>query len=353
MDMQQATAWALFLALILGMLFLDLFVFHRKPHEICLREALLGSAIPVALAFGFTACIYFAYNAHMFHLGVSETVDPLLPTNGRDASVLFLTGYLVELSLSADNIFLFVVLMAFFQVQRGLPAAYRVLFWGVLGALVMRAIMILVGAALLARFEWLIYLFGAFLVFTGLKMLLPREKNPDPSASIAVRLAKKMIPLHPGFDGNNFFTRINGKHFATTLFLVLICIEATDLVFALDSIPAIFGITRDPFLVFTSNMFAILGLRSLYFLLAGIMDKFRYLKVGLALVLTFVGIKMLLPFFGDLYSRFVSHAPEHWKIPQALSLGIILGTLALSILASLMVPARKAGSQARKSPSPI
>jgi tellurite resistance protein TerC len=351
MDMQQATAWALFLALILGMLFLDLFVFHRKPHEICLREALLGSAIPVVLAFGFAACIYYAYNAHVFHLGVSATVDPLLPTNGRDASILFLTGYLVELSLSADNIFLFVLLMAFFQVPARLQ--HRVLFWGVLGALVMRAIMILVGAALLARFEWLIYLFGAFLVFTGLKMLRPRQTHRDPSASLPLRLAKKMIPLHSGFDGNKFFTRINGKRLATTLFLVLVCIEATDLVFALDSIPAIFGITRDPFLVFTSNMFAILGLRSLYFLLAGIMDKFRYLKVGLALVLTFVGVKMLLPLCGDLYSRFVSQAPEHWKIPQSLSLGIILGTLALSILASLMVPPRKAGSQTLKSPSPI
>jgi tellurite resistance protein TerC len=349
MDNQQLTAWVLFLGFILALLGLDLFLFHRQPREPSFRHALLGSLIPVLLALGFAVCIYAAYDTHTLHLGLPVTADALHPSNGRDASLLFLTGYLVELSLSADNIFLFILLMTFFEVPRQFQ--HRVLFWGVLGALIMRALMIVAGAALLARFEWLIYLFGTFLLLTGLKMLLSRQKHRDPNASLFLRLAKKILPLHPGFVGQQFFTRIHGKRLATTLFLVLLCIEATDLLFALDSIPAIFGITRDPFLIFTSNIFAILGLRSLYFLLATVIDKFHYLKTGLALILTFVGVKMLLPLAGTLYGRYISGTPQHWEVPQAPSLGIILATLTLSILTSLILPARTA--PLKKSPTTV
>jgi tellurite resistance protein TerC len=350
MDMQPAAAWMIFLAFILTLLFFDLFLFHRKPRAMTLRDALLGSAVPVILALGFTACIYFAYDVHAFHLGMPTAIDALHPANGRDASILYLTGYLVELSLSADNVFLFVLLMTFFQVPAHLQ--HRVLFWGVLGAIVMRGVMILTGAALLSRFEWLMYLFGGFLVLTGLKMLLSRQKHRDPSTSIPLRVARKILPLHPGFDGKKFFTRQNGRLLATTLFLVLVCIECTDLVFALDSIPAIFGITRDPFIVFTSNIFAVMGLRSLYFLLATIVDKFRYLKTGLAVVLTFVGCKMLVPLAGEMYSRWISHAPERWELPQMLSLGIVVGALTVSIVASLF-NARGAAPNVLKSPSTV
>jgi len=342
-------AWAAFLAFILGMLALDLFVLHRKPHQISLREALLGALIPVVVALAFLGIIYYAYDHHLFDLGLFPPGDPrhdspLWADNGPEAALLYLTGYLVEISLSADNVFLFVLLINFFAVPAALQ--HRVLFWGVLGALIMRAAMI-AGVSFLARFDLVIYLFGAFLIFTGIKMLFSSHEETDPSASLMVRLARRLLPLHPAYDGRKFFTRITDpagrtRTLATTLFLVLLAVEFTDVVFAVDSIPAVFGITKDPFLVFTSNVFAILGLRSLYFLLAGIMDKFHLLKYGLAVVLAFVGVKMLLPGLANLYARFASlPASPHWDVPKLLSLAVITATLAVAILASLLIPPRR------------
>lgn len=358
MNSQQILAWGFFLGLVLAMLAIDLFVLHRKPHTIQLKEAAIGAFVPIALALAFIGVIYLAYQHHWFDLGV--ITDPQLlanpaeqayhPTTGPHAAILYITGYLVELSLSADNVFLFVVLMNFFRVPP--PLQHRVLFWGVLGALAMRAAMILIGGALLMQFHWIIYLFGAFLLFTGFKMFFSNEQGGDPSKSMGVRLARALLPVHPGFEGKNFFTRINGKRFATTLFVVLVCIEITDLVFALDSIPAIFGITKDTFLVFTSNVFAILGLRSMYFLLAGIMDKFHYLRHGLAFILAFVGIKMLLPLASHAYAHF-AHTPDpQWRVHEWLSLAVIIGSLALSIIASLVFPCKTHTANPLESPNP-
>lgn len=342
MDVQHAIAWGLFLAFVLAMIAADLLLLHRKPHEIRMREAALGALVPVSLAVVFLGAIYWAYSSHILSLGVLPGgVDPrsahFYPTTGRDASLLFLTGYVVELSLSADNVFLFVLLMCFFRVPRALQ--HRVLFWGVIGALAMRGVMIIAGAALLTRFAWIIYIFGAFLIFTGVKMLFSKSEHGDPTNNLFIRTVRKILPIHMEFVGQKFFTKINGRTVGTTLLLVLICIEFTDLVFALDSIPAIFGITRDPFIVFTSNVFAILGLRSMYFLLAGIMDKFHYLKYGLALVLAFVGIKMTLPAIAAIVEHFTGQ-PHEWELNDYASLGIILATLIISIVASLLKPAK-------------
>jgi tellurite resistance protein TerC len=343
MEVHHLIAWSIFLAFVLVMLALDLFVLHRKPHTIHLREAAFGAAVPVVAAFLFVGAIYWAYNSHFLDLGrvppdkIGTSAEKYYPDTGGEAALLFTTGYLVELSLSADNVFLFVVLMNFFKVPRQLQ--HRVLFWGVLGALVMRGIMIMAGATLLSHFEWIIYLFGAFLIFTGIRMLSSGEGPRDPSDNLAVRAMRRIVPFHDGFDGQKFFTTIDGKRVATTLVLVLVCIEFTDLIFALDSIPAIFGITRDAFIVFTSNVFAILGLRSMYFLLAGVMDKFHLLKYGLALVLSFVGVKMVLPGLGDLLGHFTG-ATHHWEVDKYLSLGVIVATLVTSITASLLFPCK-------------
>jgi len=334
MDLHHVIAWGIFLALVLVMLAVDLFVLHRKPHAIKMKEALLGAMVPIAAALAFTGAIYWAYQSGV----LLPAGHPVAPYAGRDASLLYLTGYLVELSLSADNVFLFVILMSFFKVPRELQ--HRVLFWGVLGALVMRGIMIVAGAALLARFEWVMYIFGAFLIYTGAKFMFGSAEPKDPSDNLAVRMAQKILPFKQGFDGQKFFTMDGTKRVATTLFLVLICIEFTDLVFALDSIPAIFGITRDPYIVFTSNVFAILGLRSLYFLLAGIMDRFHLLKYGLAIILGFVGIKMCLPGLGELIGHFNGQT-YHWEINQYLSLAIIVLSLVGSIGASLLFPSKE------------
>jgi tellurite resistance protein TerC len=341
MDFQHVIAWGAFLAVVLVMLAVDLFVLHRKPHAIQMKEALLGAAVPVGVALLFTVAIFYAYQNKIFHLGVippnvaDTPAAKFFPDTGSEAVLMYLTGYLVELSLSADNVFLFVILMAFFKVPRELQ--HRVLFWGVLGALVMRGIMI-GAAAYLTRFEIVIYLFGLFLVYAGVKMLFSGEPK-DPSDNLAVKLVRKLFPFKDGFDGKKFFTVENGKRVATTLFLVLVCIEFTDLVFALDSIPAIFGITRDSFIVFTSNVFAILGLRSLYFLLAGVMDKFHLLKYGLAVVLGFVGVKMVLPGAAEVLGHF-THREYHWEVDKMLSLGVIVLALAGSVVASLLFPSK-------------
>ena len=292
--------WAGFNLFVLAMLAIDLGVFHRQAHAVSLREASVWSAIWIALAL-------------LFNLGVWKFLGP-------QPGVEFLTGYLIEKSLSIDNIFVIALLFAYFKV----PDEYqhRVLFWGILGALVMRAAFILAGAALLDRFHWIIYLFGAFLILTGIKMAFTPEHGLEPEKNPVVRLVRRIMPVTADFRGPSFFVREGGRLAATPLFLVLVMVEFTDLVFAVDSIPAIFAITRDPFLVYTSNVFAILGLRSLYFLLAGVMHKFEYLKLGLAAILVFVGAKMAL---------------VDWiKIPAGISLGVIAAILGIAIAASLL-----------------
>jgi len=292
--------WAGFNLFVLAMLAIDLGVFHRQAHAVSLREASIWSAVWIALAL-------------VFNLGVWKFLGP-------QPGVEFLTGYLIEKSLSVDNIFVIALLFAYFKV----PDKYqhRVLFWGILGALVMRAAFILAGAALLERFHWIIYVFGGFLVLTGIKMAFAPEQGLEPEKNPVVRLVRRIMPVTSDFRGPAFFVREGGRRAATPLFLVLVMVEFTDLVFAVDSIPAIFAVTRDPFLVYTSNVFAILGLRSLYFLLAGVMHKFHYLKLGLAAILVFVGVKMALV--------------DWLKVPAGISLGVIATILGLAIVASLL-----------------
>lgn len=295
--------WIGFNAFILLMLALDLGVFHRKAHVVSIREAGAWTVVWITLAL-------------VFNLGVWHFLGP-------QKALEFLTGYVIEYSLSVDNMFVFALLFSYFAV----PPLYqhKVLFWGILGALVMRAGMILLGAALITRFFWIIYLFGAFLIITGLKMVFKREEEIHPERNPLVRWFRRIMPVTDGYRGDRFFVRENGLRMATPLFVVLLLVECSDLVFAVDSVPAIFAVTKDPFIVYTSNTFAILGLRSLYFALAGVMDKFHYLKIGLGLVLTFVGVKMLL-----------GHSP--WRIDTLVSLGVIVIVLAGSVAASLLRP---------------
>ncbi len=308
--MDQLWLWVGFNLVVLALLALDLGVFHRHAHIVSVKEASIWSAIWISLALAFNAVVYFFW-------------DVLRPgsdlTNG-EAGLAFFTGYLIEKSLSVDNIFVFVLIFTYFAV----PAIYqhRVLFWGIIGALVMRGALIAVGAVLLKEFHWIIYVFGAFLIFTGIKMAMHRNTEIHPEKNPLVRLFKRIMPVTENYEGEKFLVRRAGKWMATPLLLVLLMVESTDLVFAVDSIPAIFAVTSDPFLVYTSNVFAILGLRSLYFVLAGVMDKFTYLKIGLSVVLTFVGVKMVLV---DIY-----------KIPVLVSLGVIATILTVSIVASLL-----------------
>ncbi len=307
-------AWVGFLVVVLGLLALDLGVFHRSAHAVTIREAATWTVVWISLSLLFNLGIYF--------------------WGGADPAIDFLTGYLVEYSLSVDNIFIFVLLFTYFRV----PAAYqhRVLFWGILGALVMRGTMILLGAALIERFEWIIYIFGAFLFFTGIRMFFSQDEEEEihPEGNPLVRLARRFVPVTREMQGERFFVKLDGRIFATPLFIVLLIVESTDLIFAVDSIPAIFGITTEPFLIFTSNICAILGLRSLYFLLAGVMDKFYYLKTGLAFVLTFVGVKMLLPFVTGFFVPQVFDHPIH--VDNRVSLAVITSTLVIAVVASLI-----------------
>jgi len=301
-------AWVGFAAFIFFMLALDLGVLNRKAHVPSYREATIWSIVWVTLALIFAAGVFWKLGS----------------LTGKE----FLAGYLIELSLSVDNLFVFLLIFAYFKV----PSKYqhRVLFWGVLGALFMRIAMIGIGAALIQRFHWIIYIFGAFLIYTGIKMMRQGETDVKPEDNPIVRAVTKFIPITRHYEGENFFTTVNGKRTGTLLLLVLVIVEVTDLVFAVDSIPAIFGITTNTFIVYTSNVFAILGLRSLYFLLAGVVEKFHYLKIGLAIVLTFVGVKML----GE---GFV----HHWLDKESI-IGISLGVVALvlnkSVVASLIWP---------------
>ena len=304
--------WSAFLACVLVFLALDLGVFHRHAHVVKFREAIIWTAIWVSLAlvFGFVIAPHAVAGWE------------------RPETVEFLTGYIVELSLSMDNVFVIALLFTYFRV----PAQYqhRVLFWGILGALIMRGVMIGAGAALISRFQWTLYLFGLFLVVTAIKMLVVAEDGVHPEKNPVIRLARKLFHVSPDFDGQKFTTHVNGRLALTPLALVLAVVETTDLIFAVDSIPAIFAITTKPFIVFTSNVFAILGLRSLYFALAGAMQYFRYLKVGLACVLAFVGLKMLLDPHGE--------AKFFWqiKLSSGVSLAVVGGILLLAMTASVL-----------------
>ena len=304
----QVTAgmWIGFNVFVLAMVALDLGVFHRKAHAVGLKEAGTWSVVWVALALAFNAWIWLVW--------------------GREAGLQFLTGYLIEKSLSVDNIFVFVLLFGFFAVPARLH--HRVLFWGILGALVMRGAFIAAGSYVLEQFHWVLYLFGAMLVLTGLKMLR-RQSSFSPADNPVVRWLRRWLPMTDHYHGERFWVRERGRWLATPLFLVLVLVEASDLLFAIDSIPAIFAVTREPFLVFTANVFAILGLRSMYFLLADVVHRFIYLKVGLAVVLVFVGLKMLIM---DVY-----------QIPVAVSFLVILGVMAGSIVASLRRTRSSAG----------
>jgi len=301
--------WVGFNLFVLGMLALDLGVFHRKAHAVSGKEALTWSLVWISLSLVFNVVIYFFWDRMM----------PNSSYTNSEAGLAFLTGYLIEKALSVDNIFVFILIFSFFAV----PAAYqhRVLFWGILGALVMRGILIVVGAALLEQFHWIIYIFGAFLIFTGIRMAWNHDENVQPDKNPVVKFFRKIMPVTENFEDDKFFVRRAGKLFATPLFLILLIVESTDLIFAVDSIPAIFAVTQEPFIVYTSNVFAILGLRALYFLLANVMDKFQYLKFGLSAVLIFVGVKMIIVDF--------------YKIPVVVSLGVVAGILTISILASL------------------
>ncbi len=297
---EMVLVWVGFNLFVLAMLAIDLGIFHREAHSVSIKEAASWTVVWISLALVFAAGIYV--------------------WRGAEKALEFTTGYLIEYALSADNIFVFVLIFSFFSV----PALYqhRVLFWGILGALLMRGTLIGIGAALIERFHWIIYVFGAFLFVTGIRMATHKTVELHPQQNPLVKLFRRIMPVTDDYQQDRFFVRRAGKLIATPLFIVLLIVESTDLVFAVDSIPAIFAVTLDPFIVYTSNVFAILGLRSLYFLLAGAVDKFHYLKLGLSAILTFVGMKMLL---ADLY-----------KVPIAYSLLVIVALLAIAIIASLM-----------------
>ncbi|ACB74211.1 TerC family protein [Opitutus terrae] len=308
-DAMPLWAWVGFFGFIALMLALDLGVFQRESHAIKMKEALLWCGVWVALALGFNAIVW--------------------AWRGAELGQQFLASYLIELSLSVDNVFVFILVFAYFKV----PAKWqhRVLFWGIIGAVVMRAVFILVGVSMIQRFHWVLYVFGAFLVYTGIKMALPskEEVNVDPDHNPVVRLFKRFYPVAARNEEGHFFVRHEGRLMATPLFIVLLVVETTDVVFALDSIPAVLAITKDGFVALTSNIFAILGLRSLYFALSGIMQLFRYLKIGLAVILCFIGVKMLI---------------EHWvNIPTSASLAVIACVLTMSVLLSVLI--RPAGSR--------
>ena len=292
--------WLGFFCVISGLLALDLGVFHRKSKPIGFKDALSWTVVWVMCAAAFGGVVAWAF--------------------GRDAAMLFATAYVVEQALSVDNMFVFGVLFTFFAV----PVAHqhRVLFWGILGALVLRGIFIGVGAAVIHAFSWTLYVFGAILLYTSIKLLFHNESEIDPGEALMVRLARRFIHVTDGFRGDRFFVIENGRRIATPLLIVLVAVEGTDVLFAVDSVPAVFGVTSDPFIVYSSNIFAILGLRSMYFLVAGLMSAFHYLKIGLSVILSFIGIKMLV---------------HHWiDVPTWVSLAVIFGTLAVAVGASIV-----------------
>lgn len=297
--------WIGFIAFVLLMLALDLGIFHRKSHEVKIKEALIWSAVWISIAMVFNYGIY-------VYMGEVKAIE-------------FLTGYVIEKSLSIDNLFVFIMIFSYFNIDK--KYQHKVLFWGIIGALIMRSIFIFAGVALINKFHWIIYIFGAFLIFTGAKMLFQKDEKMDPNKNPLVKLFKRFYPVTDTMHGDRFFVKINAKTFATPLFVVLLLVEFTDLIFAVDSIPAIMAITSDPFIIFTSNVFAILGLRALYFALAGITQYFHYIKYGLSAILVFVGLKMVMVDF--------------YKIPIMISLFTILGILVISVVASLVFPKKE------------
>lgn len=302
----QTLAWIVFNGLVLAVLALDLAVFHRRPHALGMKEALAWVVLWVSLAAGFAGLVYY--------------------WKGSNAALQFATGYLIEESLSVDNMFVFLMIFSYFAVPR--VYQHQVLFWGILGALVMRAVMIFAGVALINRFHWVLYLFGAFLIFTGFKMAFQKDKEIHPEANPVLRLVRRFLPVTERYDGGRFVVKNNGRYALTPLFVVLVMIETTDLVFALDSIPAVLAISRDPFIVYTSNVFAILGLRALFFAVAGAMELFQYLNYGLAAILVFIGVKMLVA--------------EFFPIPVGIALGVVGGILLIAVGASLVMRRRAA-----------
>jgi len=312
--------WGGFLCFFLGLLVLDLSVLQREAATLSVRQALLWTFVWVSVALSFTLFLYGLYEYHWFNFRSGPDV-----ADGADAVVQFITGYLLEWSLSVDNIFVMVLVFTYLKI----PARYqhRVLFWGIVGAIVLRGLMIATGTAMLVHFDWTFYLFGAILLLSALRMLREEELERDFASSFPARLVRRFLPVTDDLSRARFFVRQEGRLFATPLFVALVVVELTDILFAVDSIPAILAVTRDPFLVFTSNAFAILGLRSLYFAVAGLMATFRYLRYSLVLILAFVGVKMLLI--------------GHFYVPNTVSLGIIVGTLAVGIVASLWVSRRE------------
>ena len=302
---ENAYWWIGFIIFVVLMLLLDLKVFNRKAHEVKMKEALLLSLFWISLAL-------------IFNIGVWRFL-------GTEKALEFLTAYLIEESLSIDNLFVFIMIFSYFQIKPEFQ--HKILFWGIIGAMVLRALFIVAGVALIQRFEWVIYVFGAFLLFTAARMALDRGQQIDPGKNPVIRLARKLIPVTPEMHGNRFFIKIDAKRFATPLFIALIMIEFTDLIFAVDSIPAVLAISDDPFIVYTSNIFAILGLRSLYFALSSVIRYFRFLKYGLSAILFFVGTKMIISGF--------------FHIPIFISLGMVFGILLISILLSVLIPVRK------------
>ena len=296
--------WVGFNILILVLIAIDLGLLHKKSHVISVKEALIWSAGWIFISLTFNVGIYFWF--------------------GYDSALQFLTGYLIEKSLSVDNIFVFAILFSYFKVPP--EHQHKVLMWGILGALVMRGALIAIGTALITNFHWIIFVLGAFLVYTGIKMAVQKEISVHPEKNPVVNLAKRFIPISDDYDGDKFVTTVNGKKSFTPLLVVLLVVEVTDLMFAVDSIPAIFAITTDAFIVYTSNVFAILGLRALYFALSGVLDMFHYLKYGLGMVLSFVGTKMLIS--------------EFYIIPIPVALGAVAAILAIAIVASIVIPAK-------------
>lgn len=328
--------WIFFFSVVLIALFVDIGIVNRHSHAPTRKETIGWSIVWVSLALGFNAFVFWQF--------------------GIDKAKLFFTGYLIELSLSVDNLFVFLLIFSYFKVPKKFQ--HRVLFWGIMGALVMRMIMIFAGAELVERFHWIIYVFGAFLVYTGISMFRGGDENFEPHESAIVRFATKYIRISRHYDGEKFIVVKDGVRTGTLLLLVLITVEFTDLIFAVDSIPAIFGITTDRFIVYTSNIFAILGLRTFFFLLADLADRFHYLKIGLAFILTFIGVKMLLPLFGEgllklvgpgtstfavYLERYLKHEFEQTVIN--ISLGVVVTAITLSIVLSILFPAKKAGAR--------
>lgn len=298
--MHHEYLWIGFAIVVLIIMFLDLGIFQKKEKSMSMKEAVLKTILFVLIALGFNSLVWVR--------------------DGSVAGMEFLAGYLIELSLSVDNLFVFLMLFSFFKVPK--QHQNRVLFWGIFGALILRGAFVFAGAALINEFHWIMYIFGAFLVFTAVKMLFQKEEEPDPQNSALVRTLKKMIPISKDFHGDKFFVKENAKYLATPLFVVLVLVEVTDVIFAFDSIPAIFAVTKDPFIVFTSNVFAILGLRALYFCISGLMDRFVYLKLALSFILAFVGIKMLIV--------------KYYNIPITASLLFIVLALVIAMLASMI-----------------